>query len=125
MNFLAQNSDVQNAFGTVAPPPGMDFGGNDPVGGFGMAIAFGIRLFIIIASLFLLIYLLWGAFDWITSGGEKERIQKAQNKITNAVIGLILVFVALVGFNLIAGNLLGIITPGPNGWEFKLPTLGQ
>jgi len=41
------------------------------------------------------------------------------------VIGIFLVFVVLAAFNLIAGNILGIIVPnGENGgFNLKLPTL--
>lgn len=45
----------------------------------------------VIASLLVLLYLIWGAFDWITSGGDKGKIQSARSKITAAVIGLVIV----------------------------------
>ena len=125
MKILAVDQTVEDIFGKITPPQGMNIGGEGatPEAGFGQFIAFGIKTFIIIAGLFMLVYLLLGALDWITSGGEKEKITKAQNKITNAVIGMVLIFVVLVVFNLLAGNLLGIIKPGTNGWEFILPTL--
>ena len=123
MKLLADQT-VDDIFGKITPPPGMNIGGGgDANAGFGQFIAFGIKTFIIIAGLFMLIYLLWGALDWITSAGEKEKITKAQNKITNAVIGIVLIFVVLVVFNLLAGNILGIIKPGTNGWEFIIPSL--
>lgn len=122
MKFLAE--DINDIFGNVSPPEAMKFGGDNPALGLSNLISFGIRLFIIVAGMFLLLYLLWGAFDWINSGGEKEKITKAQNKITNALIGMVLIFVILVVFNLLAGNILGIIEVGPNGeWSFKLPAL--
>lgn len=45
----------------------------------------------VIASLLVLLYLIWGAFDWITSGGDKGKIQGARQKIVAAVIGLVIV----------------------------------
>src|SRR3989339_1774951 len=99
-------------------------GGGDPVASLGVFIGWGINIFITIAGLFMLVYLLWGAFDWISSAGEKEKLTKAQNKITNALIGIVLVFVVLVVFNLLAGNILGIIVVdpnNPNGFQIKLP----
>jgi len=116
-------ADIQDAFGTVEPPQGMNFGGSDPVQGFGTLIGFAIQMFIVVAGLFLLVYLLWGAYDWITSGGEKEKITKAQHKITNALIGFLLVFIVIVVFNVVAGRLLKIITPTDQGWQLNLPTL--
>jgi len=124
MKLLAK--DINDIFGTVEPPQGMNFGGNEPVQGFGKFIGFGINIFVTVAGLFLLFYLLWGAFDWINSGGEKEKITKAQNKITNALIGMVLIFVVLAVFNVLAGQLLGIIQINSDGsWGLKLPTLGN
>lgn len=37
------------------------------------------------------IELLLGGYGWITSGGEKQELEKARNKITNALIGIIVV----------------------------------
>lgn len=122
MKLLAIDDPMVTIFGKITPPAGMNID-SDPNVGFGKFVAFGIRTFIIIAGLFMLIYLLWGALDWITSAGEKEKITKAQNKITNAVIGMVLIFVVLVVFNLLAGNILGIIKPGTSGWDLILPTL--
>lgn len=126
MNLLAQTTDpIKDLFGGISPPAAMNVGGSDPAQGLGNFIGFGIQMFIIVAALFMVIYLLWGAFDWINSGGEKERLTKAQNKITNALIGIILIFVVLTVFNVLAGNILGIIVPNPDGsgFKIKLPTL--
>lgn len=127
MKYLAEvDPEIQKLFGDISPPAAMNLGGSGtPQQGLGNLIAFGINTFILIAGLSLLIYLLWGAFDWISSSGEKEKLTKAQNKITNAVIGMVLIFVVLVVFNLLAGNILGIINPNDGGFEIKLPTLGQ
>jgi magnesium-transporting ATPase (P-type) len=122
MKFLADDL-VPTIFGQVTPPPGMNIGGTNPVEGFGKIIGFGINVFIMIAGMFMLIYLLWGAFDWITSNGEKERIAKAQNKITNAVVGMLLVFAVLTIFNAFVGKMLGIVNPTSNGFDIILPTL--
>lgn len=118
-------ADIDKVFGTVSPPRGMNFGGADPVQGFGFLISFAIQIFIAVAGIFLLIYLLWGAYDWITSSGEKEKIIKAQQKITHALIGFTLIFVVIVVFNVVAGRILKIITPNPDGsgWQINLPTL--
>lgn len=125
MRFLAAQ-DINDLFGTVEAPQGMNFGKDNPVQGFGTFIGFAINIFVTIAGLFLLLYLLWGAFDWITSSGEKEKITKAQNKITNALIGIVLVFVVLAVFNVLAGQLLGIIHVNDDGsWQLNLPTLGK
>lgn len=58
-------------------------------------ITFFIRLLFIVAGLAALLYLILGALAWVTSGGNKENVDKAREKIQAAVIGLILVFVVL------------------------------
>ncbi len=58
-------------------------------------LTFAIRAFFIVAGLAALLFLLLGALAWVTSGGDKENVSKAQSKITNAIIGVILIAVVL------------------------------
>lgn len=37
------------------------------------------------------VYLLTGGIGWATSGGDKTKLEKARDQITNAIIGLIIV----------------------------------
>lgn len=76
-----------------------------------LALSFG--------ALMVLIMILWGAFEWITSGGDKESVGKARGRIINAFIGLAILaaafalarlFGAFTGLSL--GNLV-IPTPNP------------
>ena len=115
---------VQELFGGITPPDAMNVGGDKPVEGLAKFIGFGIQMFIIVAGMFMLLYLLLGAYDWIISGGEKEKIVKAQGKITNASIGMLLVFIVLVIFNVFAGRILGIVQYNDDGsFGIKIPTL--
>ena len=119
MNKLLAASD--DIFGTINPPvSGIP---KDPEVALGKTISFGVQLFILVAAITMLLYLMLGAFDWIVSGGEKEKISKAQNKITNAVVGMLIVIVALVIFGYITGDILGIIKHADSGWSFELPSL--
>lgn len=45
-------------------------------------------------ALMVFLYLIWGGIDWITSGGDKTKTEGARNKITAAVIGLIILAAA-------------------------------
>lgn len=104
----------------------MNIGGDDPVKGVGILIGWGINIFILVAGLFLLVYMLWGALDWIMSSGEKERLSKAQSKITNAIIGMLVIFISLVVFNVFAGKMLGIVEVNDRGgFSIKIPFLPQ
>lgn len=58
-------------------------------------LTFLIRFFFVMAGLAALIYLLWGSFSWVTSGGQKENVEKARDKIQAAIVGLILIVAVL------------------------------
>src|SRR3989344_2890733 len=58
-------------------------------------LTFVIRAFFVIAGLAALLFLLLGALAWVTSGGNKEAITAAQQKIQAAVIGMILIVAVL------------------------------
>lgn len=78
--------------GEVTIPP-EDLGFKVPE--FTEIIAFFIKFILIVAGIFALIYLILGAFSWVTSGGDKEKVEKAQQKIQAAVVGMIIIFVVL------------------------------
>lgn len=61
----------------------------------GEVLTFIIRLFFVMAGLAALLYLLLGAFTWITSGGNKENVEKARDKIQAAIVGIILVVIVV------------------------------
>ncbi len=48
-----------------------------------------LNLVMVIAAILVFLYLIWGGIEWITSGGDKSKTEGARNKITAAVIGLI------------------------------------
>ena len=69
------------------------------------------------------VYLLLGGFTWITSGGDKTKLETARNRITNAIVGIIVVGSAYALAALVA-NFFGLdikslpiptVTPQPGG----------
>ena len=92
-----------------------------PTQGFtslGNAISNILTVAFAVAILVVLVMLIWGAFEWITSGGDKETVGKARGRIINALIGLAVLAIAyaltrvagtFLGFNLLEG--LPIPTP--------------
>ena len=62
---------------------------------FADILTFIIRVFFVIAGLAALLFLLLGAFGWVVSGGEKDAITAARDKIQAAVVGLILIVAVL------------------------------
>jgi hypothetical protein len=60
-------------------------------------------LMIILCIVLALIFIILGGIQWITSGGDKTKLQAARSKLTWSIIGLVIAFsaffiVALIGF---------------------------
>lgn len=114
---------MDDIIGEITPPP--IFNG-DPGSALVSFISSSIRIALLVAAILVLVFMLWGAFEWITSGGDKEKLARAQSRITQAVVGLLMIFVALVIFGLLVGDILGIVKKNPDGgWIFTLPVFGE
>lgn len=65
--------------------------------GTGYATDFGnmfsslLNVVMLIAALLVFAYMIWGGVEWITSGGDKGKAESARNKLTAAIIGLVIV----------------------------------
>lgn len=46
------------------------------------------------AGLLLLLYLIWGGFSYMLSQGDPKAAESAKQKITNALVGFVIIFVA-------------------------------
>lgn len=57
-------------------------------------ITFLITASLIVAAVVFFFMLVWGGIEWITSGGDKAGNENARKKITNALVGLAIVFSA-------------------------------
>lgn len=118
-------ANVKDIFGKITPPVSGLGGGTNPSQDLSALLGSLINIMIIITGVTALIYMLWGALSWVTSGGDKEKLQKAQSRIRNAVIGIIMAIVVLVIFNAIFSLVFpnsGVITPSNGGFRFTLPT---
>jgi len=60
-----------------------------------------LSLVLVISALLVFGFLIWGGFDWITSGGDKGKTDKARQKIVSAIIGLIIVAASYAVLNLV------------------------
>ncbi len=47
-----------------------------------------------LAGLMLLLYLIWGGFSLMTSAGDPKAVEQAKGKVTNALIGFLIIFVS-------------------------------
>ncbi len=79
---------------STAPVLALDIGTvNDNPQGYasniGQLVSGLLNVVMLIAAILVFIYLIWGGIEWITSGGDKSKTEGARNKITSAIIGLI------------------------------------
>lgn len=72
----------------------------------GAIISSMLNLVMLIAAILVFMYLIWGGIEWITSGGDKTKTGNARNKITAAIVGLI-VLAASYALLQLALSLLG------------------
>lgn len=54
-----------------------------------------VSFFVLLAVVIALLYLLYGGIKWITSRGEKTEVEAARNHIIAALVGLVVVFLAV------------------------------
>lgn len=116
---------INEVFGKITPPVSGLGGDANPSGDLGNVLGSFINLMLIITGITALIYMLWGALSWVTSSGDKEKLQKAQARIRSAIVGIFISVAVLVIFNTIFALVFpnsGIITPSGGGFKFTLPT---
>ncbi len=110
MSLLAQVKDVP--LGTFKPPGAFAPNLSNPtsassVNSLSLFLSTFIGFLTTLAGLMFLMYFIIAALGWITSGGEKGKVESAKQQMTNAAIGLIIVITAysIVG---IVGGVLGV-----------------
>jgi len=122
--YMLAAAGVSNVFGSPIKPPGPVF--DNPVEGLGKIVVTIVGVFILFAALAALIYLLWGAVEWVTSGGEQEKLEKARLRMTHAAFGIIILIAVTGIFTVVTGDILGIIRRDNEGkWRFELPTVNS
>lgn len=96
-------SDFSNLLGAGAPPKA-------PKTTWEHLLSTVIALLLIGAMILSLAYLVLGGINWLTSGGDKQKLAAARQNVIFAIVGLIIVFVSfsiiqlfgkLFGFNLL------------------------
>lgn len=81
--------------------------GINPRSNLGGVTTNALTIIYIISSLLTLFFVVWGAFNYITSGGDKEKIAGARKMIITALVGLALLALAYFLVRIV-GSLLNI-----------------
>lgn len=76
-------------------------------GGFGIWFGNIMTAAMTLAAVLVFGFMIWGAIEWITSSGDKSKVESARNKISNAVIGLI-ILAATTALFIVVEEFLGI-----------------
>ncbi len=73
-------------------PPAIGTGGIEKGGGvIGLIITRAVSAMFLFAFIMAFFYLITGAMHWITSAGDKTKLEEARNRITHSIIGIIVV----------------------------------
>ena len=97
----AQQTQCPSAFAALCK---IDFAKGAGVGAI-------IQIIIILAAVAALGFLVWGGVKWITSGGDRGKIEQARGTIIAAIVGLIIAlaafFIVIVVLQIFTGQGLG------------------
>lgn len=100
--ILAQ--DPRGVFGTIRPPdeilPLIRKGG-EGAGGISLVLSNLVNLIYMVAGVVFVFMIIWGAFQWLTSGGDKEAVAAARGRIINALVGIILFAIAFAVLSIV------------------------
>lgn len=67
----------------------------------------------LLGGLFFVIYFLIGGFEWLRAGGDKGQVEKAQNRMVNGAIGLLVMILSIAIVGIVGGVFgLDLLNPG-------------
>lgn len=73
---------------------------------FENALSVTIGIMTVVAGIWFMFQFFAGAIEWLTSGGEKQAVQNAQKKLTNAITGILIVVLSYILISVI-GKIVG------------------
>lgn len=101
MNLLAQGGQIGNpALGPSLQGFLQSEGGSQF---FATLLPNAITLCFVVASVIFLFMIITGAIQWIASGGDKQALEAARGKLSNAIIGIVILFATFAVIKLIEG----------------------
>lgn len=79
--------------------------GEDGGATLGLLMARLYRTAVMVGGVALLLYIAWAGINWITAGGDKNKVEEAKNRLTNAIVGMV-ILVAATGIIVFLGHQL-------------------
>lgn len=120
MFSIKQTYLAQSAFGKARQ--GLDkigkktgFGPAQPAGEVGLydKIAGFINIALGLVGILASIYILYSGFRWMRAGGNEQEIKAAKDGLKNAIIGLVIIFLAYIIVNYVVTAVIQVISPAP------------
>jgi len=115
MYLTVTNASV--AFAQDVAPPFTPVSATDSgfrIDDLGLVLQGLLNLVLFVSALLVFAYLVWGGIQWLTSGGDKGKTEEARNKITAAIVGLVVVALSYAIFRVVL-YVVGIEDPFTNG----------
>lgn len=109
LNFASAQFLDPNAIEAINNNVGVVQGsaGYDPNLKLGAAVAFMIRGFLGLLGIIFIILIIVAGYNWMTAGGDEEKIRKATSTIRSAIIGLVIIVAAYSITYFVFSNLPG------------------
>jgi hypothetical protein len=82
---------------------------DDPLGGDENVLQLGqrvIRLAILLAALVCVVILIAAGYSYITAAGDEQKIKKATDTLTYAIVGLVICFISVILVEFVLNNVL-------------------
>lgn len=115
MKYLTQNN-FQVPGGDLPVPSGIPQGLQGNLGTSGKNVFnVGLQLLFYGAVILAIVVIVFSGIQWITSSGDATKIASAKKRLLYAIIGLVVVALAFLIFNIVAGIL------GKSGSELLTP----
>lgn len=89
----------------ITPPSGVPTGGLSPTGS--NLINLILNLLFIVGLVLAIVFIIFAGLQWILSGGDKQKLQAARNRLTYSIIGFLIIILSLAIVNIIIALLGG------------------
>lgn len=77
---------------TVNPPDAFAKGGLSNLEGY---LGNVLTIFLLAGAFLMVIYIVWAGLQWISSSGDKQKLASARGRLTWAIVGFIIMMVAV------------------------------
>lgn len=87
INLFERGTDDDSALPYASELDDFDSRGTTSLG---FVVTRMLQIVVVIAALIVFVFLIWGAVDWITAGGDSGKISNARSKITQSFVGIVI-----------------------------------